>query len=85
MSFEYEADFAGVQVTGPDSQFVVYMEMKTCACKKWDLTGIPCQHACCCITENNEEPEKYVDECYSVETFNKVYSHVINPTNGIGL
>ena len=87
-SYNYTFEFAGsprVQVTGPDGQFVVDMELRTCACRRWDLTGIPCAHACCCILENNEELESYVDVCYSKETYQKIYSWVINPTNGPSL
>ena len=85
LSYNYQAEFAGspkVQVIGPDGQFVVDMEMRTCDCRRWDLTGIPCHHACACIIENNEQSENYVDTCYSVQTYNKVYANVINPTNG---
>ena len=85
LSYSCQAEFAGslrVQVIGPDGQFVVDMDKRTCAYRKWDLTGIPYHHACTCIIENNEEPEKYVDACYYVQTYRKVYSHVINPVNG---
>ena len=84
-SDNYTAEFAGlarVQVSGPDGQFVVDMEKRTCACRRWDLTGIPCMHVCCCIMENNEESEKYVDACYSKATYQKIYNCVINPING---
>ena len=63
-SYNYTSKFAGslrVQVIGPDGQYVVDMEQRSGACRRWDLTGIPCVHTCCCILENNEEPESYVD------------------------
>lgn len=69
-----QIEFAGspkVRVIGPDGQFVVDMEARTCACRRWDLTGIP-PPCLCCIIENNEQPEKYVDDCYSVQTYKKV-------------
>ncbi|XP_022042275.1 uncharacterized protein LOC110944940 [Helianthus annuus] len=37
------------QVTGPRSQCVVNVKHKTCACRKWDLTGMPCKHAVAAI------------------------------------
>ena len=86
--YNYEVEFVGsprVQITGPDGQFVVDMENRSCACRRWDLTGIPCMHACCCILENNEEPENYVDACYSKVTYQRIYNCVINPTNGPSL
>ncbi|XP_056843388.1 uncharacterized protein LOC108840832 [Raphanus sativus] len=32
--------------------YAVKMNLRTCACRKWDLTGIPCCHAVCAIREN---------------------------------
>ncbi|GKB89203.1 mutator type transposase, partial [Tanacetum coccineum] len=38
------------QATGPHgTQYVCNMTQRTCSCKKWDLTGIPCKHAVACI------------------------------------
>ncbi|KAK9056764.1 hypothetical protein SSX86_024127 [Deinandra increscens subsp. villosa] len=34
------------QVSGPrGNQCVVDVDLKTCSCRKWELTGIPCRHA----------------------------------------
>ncbi|GJV69621.1 ribonuclease H-like domain-containing protein [Tanacetum coccineum] len=38
------------QATGPHStQYVCNMTQRTCSCKKWELTRIPCKHAVACI------------------------------------
>ncbi|KAF2302623.1 hypothetical protein GH714_042392 [Hevea brasiliensis] len=58
------------------------MVEKTCTCHRWELNGIPCAHACAVIFGNNEEPEDYVHDCYSMRTYLRVYSHVIHPING---
>ena len=29
--------------------FIVDLENRTCTCRKWDITGIPCCHAISCI------------------------------------
>ncbi|KAL0332975.1 UNVERIFIED_CONTAM: hypothetical protein Scaly_2199000 [Sesamum calycinum] len=49
--------------------------------RKWDLTGIPCKHALCAILCDNGNPEEYVHDCYTVDTFLKVYEHSIKPMN----
>ena len=85
MSYNYQAEFSSspkVQFIRPNGQFMVDMEARTCAYRRWDLTGIPCQHAYGCIIKNNEQTEKYMDACYSIQTYNMVYGNVINPTNG---
>ncbi|GKD00824.1 mutator type transposase [Tanacetum coccineum] len=46
------------QATGPHgTQYVCNMTQRTCSCKKWDLTGIPCKHAVACIWDMIK-PEK---------------------------
>ncbi|KAL2902291.1 putative protein FAR1-RELATED SEQUENCE 10 [Bienertia sinuspersici] len=46
----------------------VDLEAKSCTCRKWDLTGIPCCHAISCIYFCNLEAENFVHECYKKET-----------------
>ena len=36
-----------------------------------------------CIWSNNEDPEKYVADCYKKETYMKAYRHQIHPLNPI--
>ena len=50
-----------------------------------NMIGIPCMHACACIYSNNEDPNLYVDKCYSTVQYKEVYSHVINPLNSPSL
>ena len=58
------------------------IEAKKCACYKWDLTGIPCKNAISAIAHKKHIPEDYVDDYFKVETYHRVYSHLIEPTNG---
>ena len=58
------------------------MDKRTCVCRSWELTAIPCVHAVAAIIEQNEDPFSYVDQCYSKTVYQQVYSHLINPTNG---
>ncbi|KAJ0512140.1 putative Zinc finger, SWIM-type [Helianthus annuus] len=73
------------QVTGLRSQCVVNVKHKTCACRKWDLTGMPCKHAVATIwdmSRNNIDagiPEEWVDDVYWLSTWKKVYQNVIEP------
>lgn len=34
------------------------VRLRHCACREWDLTGIPCCHAICVINDNHQQPEK---------------------------
>lgn len=85
LSWFYKTDWSGgekYQVSGHEEQFVVDKRGKTCSCRRWDLTGIPCCHAISALYYNNDDPCDYIDDCYKVSTYLKTYSHLINPTNG---
>ncbi|XP_039119617.1 uncharacterized protein LOC120255910 [Dioscorea cayenensis subsp. rotundata] len=53
---------------------------RSCTCRRWQLTGLPCAHAISSIFYNKEKPEDYVDDCYKVTTFLQTYNHLLNPT-----
>ncbi|KAG8364885.1 hypothetical protein BUALT_Bualt18G0045100 [Buddleja alternifolia] len=63
-------------------QYSVDLENKTRGCRKWDLSGIPCKHACRAINCKGLQIEDFVDRCYSIETYNQVYETAILPLNG---
>ncbi|XP_051136523.1 uncharacterized protein LOC127255174 [Andrographis paniculata] len=55
-------------------QHAINLRERTCTCRKWQLSGIPCKHA---ISNQREEIQDYVNEYYSVETYIKVYAPAI--------
>jgi hypothetical protein len=67
------------QVLERDFQYVVNINTKECVCRKWNLTGIPCQHAISCLRHERIPPENMVHACYSLEAFNKAYEGNIMP------
>ncbi|PKI66122.1 hypothetical protein CRG98_013480 [Punica granatum] len=55
--------------------YVVDLPAKTCSCRKWNITGIPCPHAVSCIHYVRKDVDDYVrqvDESQQVE----MQSHV---------
>ena len=58
------------------------IKKKTCTCREWDLTGIPCQHAICAIYASQSEPEKFVDEWYLEDRYLKAYNNMLKPMKG---
>ncbi|KAL4556229.1 hypothetical protein LXL04_038873 [Taraxacum kok-saghyz] len=89
---EYRVIFAGngkYQVYGPwMDQCVVNLIQKTCSCRSWELTGIPCKHAICAMFDkiyNREvcgEPEEWVHDCYKLHTWKEMYKYKVEPING---
>lgn len=67
------------EVTLRPQRFVVHLHNQTCTCRLWDLTRIPCVHACAAINSIKGRPENYVNEYFTKEYFLKAYEHEINP------
>jgi hypothetical protein len=49
--------------------YVVDLRKRTCGCRKWEMTGIPCAYAHFAITFHGHKLEDYVDHCYSMRKF----------------
>ncbi|KAL2253102.1 UNVERIFIED_CONTAM: hypothetical protein Sindi_0104900 [Sesamum indicum] len=59
------------------SQFSMDLERRTCTCRLWQLSGIPCKHACSAIFNQNLQPEEMVHSYYNVDTYKSVYDPAI--------
>nr|XP_043638349.1 uncharacterized protein LOC122609365 [Erigeron canadensis] len=91
-AFKYKATFNGYakfEVVGPwMDQCVVNMENRTCSCRKWELTGMPCKHVAAYIydmADNQQKvylPESYLDPVYWLNTWKKMYEFKIGPVTG---
>ncbi|XP_071727827.1 uncharacterized protein [Rutidosis leptorrhynchoides] len=80
---------SGQSVNGqPQEQCVVDMETRSCACRKWELTGMPCKHAVAVnwnMVENGMEvgdPESWYHDVYKLTTWNNTYQFTVEPLNG---
>ncbi|CAM8972800.1 unnamed protein product [Rhodiola kirilowii] len=63
-------------------EHVVDFESYTYDCNLWDLTGIPCVHACAAIFHINGNPDNYEHHSLKKENFIKAYEASINPMPG---
>jgi len=63
---------------GKGFRFVVNLVERTCSCRQWQVSGIPCKHSLAFITALPNAPiDKYVDFYYSIEKFRVAYSALI--------
>ncbi|CAM8934383.1 unnamed protein product [Rhodiola kirilowii] len=62
--------------------FVVNVLTRSCTCRIWDLTGIPCCHACAAIRQMRGNPADYVHQSYQKLEFMKAYDYHIQPIHG---
>lgn len=66
-------------------QFIVDLSKNWCSCELWSLIGIPCVHDISALHMKCQNPHALVDAYYSIETFNKLYDHVLVPINGMDI
>ncbi|KAJ9553710.1 hypothetical protein OSB04_017755 [Centaurea solstitialis] len=62
--------------------YAVDLSNKTCGCRAWQLTGIPCVHGMAAISNLNGNAEDYVAPWLSTDMFLKSYKYNIRPVNG---
>ncbi|KAK4389499.1 hypothetical protein Sango_2286900 [Sesamum angolense] len=60
----------------------LHLGEKTCSCRKWQLTGIPCAHAISGMYFMGYKPEDYVHEYYHKSNFLRVYNYLMMPLLG---
>lgn len=72
---KFEVDFH-------EDRFVVDIGARSCTCRRWDITGIPCPHGCAVINFLKEDVVDYVHEYYSLEKYKQVYADGLTPLNG---
>ncbi|XP_047953996.1 uncharacterized protein LOC125200390 [Salvia hispanica] len=65
-----------------NEQFVVDIRDRSCSCRRWMLTGLPCPHAIAAIQMTGEDVDSFVAQCYSTETLQLVYAPIIYPVHG---
>lgn len=72
----------GFEVLHYEIGHVVDLERKTCSCRSWDMTGIPCAHAMSAILYMNQQLEEYLAKWYTSSTYSATYSNLLNPVPG---
>ncbi|XP_019161872.1 PREDICTED: uncharacterized protein LOC109158417 [Ipomoea nil] len=63
----------------------VNLELRSCTCRRWDLTGLPCKHAICAIWMKHGEGHvyAYVNPCYTKARYLQIYEGLIHPMAGV--
>lgn len=69
------------QVHEREYQYIVDINAMYCDCRRWDLTGIPCNHAISCLRHERINAESILPNCYTTDAFSKAYGFNIWPCN----
>ncbi|XP_042005720.1 uncharacterized protein LOC121754424 [Salvia splendens] len=71
-----------LEVSHFEDKFVVTPSLRQCGCRKWDLTGIPCLHACAAIHFLKHNVDGYVHEYFSLSKYKLAYGYGLPALNG---
>ncbi|XP_010451589.1 PREDICTED: uncharacterized protein LOC104733732 [Camelina sativa] len=63
--------------------YSVNLRLRTCVCRRWDMSGIPCRHALHVITEKKLNREDYISDWYLNSRQQCIYSDSIAPVYGM--
>ena len=70
------------QVTSGQQTHAVNLEIYTCGCRKWDLSGTPCNHAISAINKAKMFPKDYVCKFCKKPLYLDAYEPMIYPIPG---
>jgi len=59
-----DSEYSQFSITDGTDTYAVNLIARSCACRKWDLSGIPCAHAITVIFYNQANPDDYVAHWY---------------------
>ncbi|EXB66619.1 hypothetical protein L484_024915 [Morus notabilis] len=62
-----------------DSTHVVDTDKRSCTCKRWKPTGLPCSHAIAVFSCTGRNVYDYCSRYFTVDSFRFAYSESINP------
>ena len=75
-----KAEVSGLTKDNYPWRHAVDLDMKTCSCGQWQISGKPCTHAISFIGSlRMVKLEDYVHDYYSLEHFKATYQFVVNP------
>ncbi|XP_022759756.1 uncharacterized protein LOC111306111 [Durio zibethinus] len=72
-----EAEFE-VQ-THNEGAFVVDIRTRSCYCRGWELSGLPCAHAVAALLSCRQNVYRFTESCFTVASYRKAYSNKIHP------
>ncbi|GJS47183.1 pentatricopeptide repeat-containing protein [Tanacetum coccineum] len=67
---------------GPEA-FGVDEQRRTCTCRLWQLSGLPCPHVIAVIFKLNRRAEEYVPACFRRQSFYASYHQYLTPVGGM--
>ncbi|XVE88161.1 hypothetical protein DITRI_Ditri19aG0046100 [Diplodiscus trichospermus] len=63
-------------------KYTMDLTKEMCSCRLWQISSIPCAHACCVIWHDGSEPDDYLDKYYHSDIYMKAYQYALETING---
>ena len=79
----YPCGYEVFEVKEINSSYKTKMVDRTCTCRKWEMSGLPCRHALKIISAKKRKQEDYMAACYLTSTWRKQYETPIKAVHGI--
>lgn len=79
----YPCGFDVFEVKEKNTAYKTKMVDRTCTCRKWEMSGLPCRHALKIISVKKRKQEDYMADCYLTSVWRKQYETPIEAVRGI--
>ncbi|XP_073353827.1 uncharacterized protein [Aegilops tauschii subsp. strangulata] len=70
------------QVNSGEKSYAVDLKKWTCGCRKWDMRGVPCNHAVSAIYKSKQQPEDFVHQFFKKPMYLETYKPMTYPVPG---
>ncbi|XP_020959110.1 uncharacterized protein LOC110262722 [Arachis ipaensis] len=80
-----DSEYEKFEVHGWPTNMVVDLGKRLCTCGFWQLSGMPCVHACAALARVGRRPEEFCHQWLTMEAYNNTYAFHINPIPGQAL
>ncbi|XP_059633238.1 uncharacterized protein LOC132276012 [Cornus florida] len=67
------------EVINEEGKHIVKLRSRSCACRGWQISGLPCKYATAAITHKRTDIEQFCDPCFYNETYIRTHSSMIRP------
>ncbi|XP_025624867.1 uncharacterized protein [Arachis hypogaea] len=70
------------EVIGHPTNMVVDLGERLCSCGFWQLSGMPCVHACAALARAGKRPDEFCHKWLTMDAYNDTYAFHLNPITG---
>ncbi|KAK9285521.1 hypothetical protein L1049_024715 [Liquidambar formosana] len=67
------------EVAEQTTRYFVNLQLRTCNCGAWEISGLPCKHAIKCISHKRGKFEEYCHEYFSKAAYLRAHDVIIHP------